>query len=102
MTDNEKINLKNDVIKIAEHYGFENQYKKLLEEMAELAEAGLDCKRSPTKGNRKHMKEEIADVRVMLDQMAYFLNDDGEDGGEIEEIMRYKVDRQLKRMEEEG
>ena len=45
-----------------------------------------------------HIEEEIADVLVMLKQIQYFYKISDE---EVEETMKYKIERQLKRIEEE-
>ena len=48
---------------------------------------------------KQHIAEEIADVLVMLKQFQYYY--DIEDK-EIEEVMKYKIERQLKRIEDEN
>lgn len=42
--------------------------------------------------------EEIADITVMLKQFQYYY---GIEDKEIEEVMKYKIDRQLERIENE-
>lgn len=49
---------------IADHYGKEHQTVKAIEELAELIQA-------LAKGDIENIKEEIADVRVMLEQIEY-------------------------------
>ena len=66
---------------IADHYGKEHQTIKAIEELAELIQA-------LAKGDTDNIKEEIADVRVMLEQ---------EDA--ITLRMCAKLWRQLERME---
>lgn len=82
-----------EVIKIiADHYGKENQTIKAIEELAELIQA-------LAKGDIENIKEEIADVRVMLEQIEYLycVSDD-----EITLRMCAKLWRQLERMEGEN
>lgn len=50
------------------HYGPESQTRMVFEEMAELQKEL--CKNARCKNNRSEIAEEIADVRIMLDQMA--------------------------------
>ena len=49
---------------IADYYGKEHQTIKAIEELAELIQA-------LAKGDIENIKEEIADVRVMLEQIEY-------------------------------
>lgn len=81
-----------DVKKIAEHYGWGNQRIKAIEEMAELSVA------LAKNGTLANIKEEIADVYVMLRQLRFLLNISND---ELRDMMCQKVERQLKRMEEE-
>lgn len=75
---------------IADHYELENQTVKAMEELAELIQA-------LSKGERKNILEEMADVCVMLEQLMYFY-DIGK--AELEAVMNIKMDRQLHRMKE--
>lgn len=77
----ERIKLK----KIINHYGFDHQFQKLKEEMTELAFCTSE----------KNMKEEIADVLVVLGQILLYKNWTDE----VLEIKNYKINRQLKRIE---
>ena len=80
---------------ILNHYGITEQVSRLKEEAYELIEAadgyinGTDSK--------AHFLEEIADVEVMLDQMIMHFNAQDK----VDEIKRFKVKRQLGRMERE-
>lgn len=80
---------------ILKHYGITEQVSKLKEECRELIEAadgyinGTDSK--------AHFLEEMADVEVMLDQMKLHFNAHDK----VDEIKRFKVKRQLGRMERE-
>lgn len=90
-----------DAIKtIADHYGYKNQRKKLIEEMAELT---VEICHLDERGNyenhrdRAKVYEEIADVEVVLEQIKYLLTCEDE----VEELKRFKVWRQLDRIEGE-
>lgn len=80
---------------ILKHYGITEQVSHLKEECRELIEAadgyinGTDSK--------AHFLEEIADVEVMLDQMKLHFGA----WDKVDEIKRFKVKRQLGRMERE-
>ena len=95
MTEQEKAKLKRDIYFIADHYGTLGQLNKAIEECQELiaAIAGYLENRE----SRAHIAEEIADVKIMLIQLEYLLHSEYE----VEGMMRYKVDRQLKRIEAE-
>lgn len=79
--------------KIIEHYGINNQLKKLSEEVYELQESILE------QHNIEHILEEYADVEVILEQIKQFFNLDDE---KIELIKDYKVARQLYRIRNES
>jgi NTP pyrophosphatase (non-canonical NTP hydrolase) len=97
---------------IAEHYGYDSQSRQCIEEMGELTQAinkfwrkQLGC------GNRElpndpeeipmftkeydNLIEEMADVQVMLLQMAYLLKTD------IQSMADIKLNRQLERIKRE-
>lgn len=97
--------------KIADVYGYESQSRQCVEEMAELTQA-------ISKIWRKHhvqdaawaeqfirtdapeltnLKEEIADVQIMLWQMMHLIKMDND---EAERIITEKIDRQLNRIKE--
>lgn len=92
--------------KIADTYGYDAQSRQCIEEMAELAQAinkfwrkDLKCGKLTTLevpiGSPQELSiiEEIADVQIMLWQMAYLLNAD------VTPIIEQKLDRQLERIE---
>lgn len=95
MTNNEKAILKRDIHAIADHYGISSQLDKTLEECRELAAAIIGYMHK--QNNREHIAEEMADVKIMLTQLEYLLHLEYE----VKDTMRKKVDRQLKRIEEE-
>lgn len=97
--------MKEDLLKIIKHYGEEKQLKYIHSEYFELDEAIIDYKYvevykgSPAeKYHKEHIAEEIADIMVMLKQFQYLyeISDN-----EIENIMKFKIERQLERIEEE-
>jgi NTP pyrophosphatase (non-canonical NTP hydrolase) len=91
----------NDKLKqIIKHYGALHQIKYFQSEVYELTEAILleefiSCSIKEI----DHIAEEIADVMVMLKQfqLYYCIKDE-----EIEDIMKFKVDRQIERIEKEN
>ena len=97
--------MKNGLLKIINHYGVIPQLKYLQSEVFEFNEAVIRCENIPS-GIAKYIKdhyieditEEMADILVMLFQFKeyYQINKD-----EILKIMKEKIDRQLKRIEEE-
>lgn len=94
--DNRKIDVEtvaDGIMIIADHYGIENQKKKLIEEMGELIQAVC-------KDDLPGIIEECADVKIMLHQIAYLLGI----SKNVSWAMEQKVERQLERirMEVEG
>lgn len=112
--------MKEDLIKIINHYGIKHQLKHLQTEMFELIDAILellyfheyhptDASAIVVNGDRytikeyikkleKHIEEEYSDVTFMLEQIKelYGLKDDN-----IRTWHKFKGNRQLKRMENE-
>lgn len=84
---------------IINHYGINKQLKYIHSEYFELDEAIIDHESYGSCVKPKdHIAEEIADVMVMLKQFQYYY---GIEDYWIEEIMKKKIERQLKRIEEE-
>ena len=73
---------------IADAYGVGNQREKLIEELSELLVA-------VTHDDRENISEEMADVRIMIDQMTYLY--DAEEV--IDKLMERKVKKALERLE---
>ena len=96
------------LLKIINHYGVYNQQRQLNEEVFELQEAitihelkqsvEYEIPLTEIVGTKEHIIEEIADVQVMLDQFQFYYGIKDE---EIWEMMKFKINRQLKRIEEE-
>ena len=96
--------MKENLMKIINNYGIMEQLKYIHSEYFELDEAILKFENTKsyfTNHNwyKECIAEEIADIMVMLKQFQYYygINDE-----EIEEIMNFKIDRQLDRIKEEG
>lgn len=106
--------------KIVNHYGINKQLKYFQSEVFELNEAIIKERNtgcfenaidsvirvlSPlmlqpyVDKNKEHIKEEIADVMVMLKQIQLYYNISSKD---INEIMKRKVSRQIERIAKEG
>lgn len=100
--------MKEDLLKIIGKYGVSHQLKKLSEELFEFQEAVTthELKKSVEYeiplteiiGTEEHLIEEFADVCVVLEQFKAYYDLDNE---KIIEIMKYKIERQKKRMEDE-
>lgn len=92
---------KNAIETISQHYGYDAQSRQLIEEMAELTQA---INKAWRMGNdfdnllvqKRNIKEEIADVTIMLSQIKYLLQISDTD---IEQIIEQKLNRQLERIE---
>ena len=80
---------------IADHYGIEKQLHQLAEECSELA---VEASHSARKGVTVKIIEEMADVLLMMEQVIYLANIAIED---IDECIKFKIDRQLERIKEE-
>lgn len=99
--------MKDKLLQIINHYGINNQQRKLQEEVFELQEAITNYEDAYEanqiyEGNDynipkfiEHIEEELGDVLNILEEIQLFYGISNLDG-------RYsKIDRQLKRMEEE-
>ncbi len=99
--------MKEDLLKIVNHYGIIPQLKYFQGEVWELNEAIIKkeedyqfCETTVKmdKKNIEHIAEEIADCYVMLEQFRFYYEIEKED---VEKIMKQKIDRQLERIENE-
>lgn len=94
--------MKNKLLQIINHYGIDKQLKYIHSEYFELDEIIISYEES---GNslsdyyEEHITEEIADVMVMLKQIQYHY---GIEDKQVEDVMNYKIDRQLDRIEKEN
>lgn len=100
--------MKENLLKIINNYGVSSQLKKLSEEVFELQEAIFKYEELKKwddeyysvnlKSAIEHLEEEFADVCVVLEQIKAYYNLDHD---RIIEIMKQKIDRQLRRIEKE-
>ena len=82
---------------IADHYGFQHQCIKTVEELNEL---GVKLAKSATKNSlRLDAIEEIADVEIMISQIKYLAHISEDD---INDAIEYKIQRQLFRIGNES
>jgi NTP pyrophosphatase (non-canonical NTP hydrolase) len=77
--------------RIFSHYGEDAQKRQLIQELSELITA-------LTKNDEENITEEMADVLVLLDQ---FVIANPERDKKIQNMQLYKVERQLKRIQED-
>lgn len=82
--------MENKLLTIFNTYGKSHQVSKLLEEVGEFIETVIN-------EDKENMVQEMADCIVMLKQFQYYY---GIEDKEIEEVMKYKIDRQLERIKE--
>lgn len=82
---------------IIEYYGVRPQLKHFMGEVYEFIEATLDYENTDTI-NKDHIKEELADLYVMIGEFTVHY---GVSMDEIGEIIDFKVDRTLNRIEAE-
>ena len=82
--------MENKLLTIFNTYGKSHQVSKLLEEVGEFIETVIN-------DDKENMVQEMADCMVMLKQFHYYY---GIEDKEIEEVMKYKIDRQLERIKE--
>lgn len=95
--------MKDKLLKIINTYGVLPQLKYFQSEVFEFNEAIIDYqyvevyKGTPAeKGQKKHIVEEFADIMVMLEQFKAYYDLDNK---EIMDIMEYKINRQIDRIE---
>ena len=104
--------IEDKIKKISSHYGYEAQSRQCIEEMAELTQAinkfwrkQLDCEKKSLSDvpfgtpEEINIEEELVDVYIMILQMKYLhrISDSA-----FEKGIKNKLDRQLRRMEEES
>ena len=82
---------------IANHYGFKAQAEKSIEEMAELIVEIKHMKKGLISPNFQKFVEELADTKIMIDQLYLLANFDGDVSKEVTR----KLERQLKRIDDE-
>lgn len=88
-----------DLIEIADKLGYEEQSMQLIEEMAELTQAINKLRRYGTYVDQCNVIEEIADVSIVLEQVAYLLQ---VDNIVLDAYVEDKIERTKKRLERTG
>ena len=99
--------MKEDLLKIINHYGLSKQLKYIHSEYFELDEAIIDENNDEcvsvyeevSEYHQNHIAEEIADIMVMLKQFQYLYEITDK---RVENIMKEKIKRQLERIEMEN
>ena len=94
--------MKEDLLKIINHYGIYHQLKYIHSEYFELDEAIIQFNWNDEIHNEKYAIEcvagEIADIMVMLKQFQHIYEIEDK---QIENIMKNKIKRQLERIDKE-
>lgn len=104
--------MKDKLLEIIKNYGVNNQLRKLNEEVFELQESIIERQNKSWSLEGKtpeivepvikeyimNIAQEIADCYVMIEQFRLYYNISKE---KIEDIMKYKVERQLSRIAKE-
>lgn len=80
---------------IANHYGKEHQVLIAIEEMSELTKEL--CKYFRRYDRKKEIVEEVADAQIMLEQLIELFGIEGD----VDKMVDYKLNRQIRRMEQE-
>ncbi len=80
---------------IANHYGREHQVLIAIEEMSELTKEL--CKYFRRYDRKKEIIEEVADAQIMLEQLIELFGINNE----VDRMIDYKLNRQIRRMEQE-
>ena len=89
------------LVRISNHYGYDNQvFEKLPEEVDELQEAFDIYFDNPSKEHWLHIIEEAADVHIMIEQFKMLITP--EDKKEFDKICLEKVNREIGRIEKAG
>ena len=80
---------------IANHYGREHQVLIAIEEMSELTKEL--CKYFRRYDRKKEIIEEVADAQIMIEQLIELFGINNE----VDRMVDYKLNRQIRRMEQE-
>lgn len=85
---------------IADIYGFESQSEKTIEELAELIAAIKHLKKHDENAadHLVNFIEELADAKIMIDQLIYLSDKIAPDDMKVEQEIEYKIRRTLERM----
>lgn len=93
--EHEQINKLNRIINT---YGIAPQEDMAIEECSELIKALLKCRRNPSTGAVEVIIDEIADVKIILQQLEIIYGCQSE----VENRVEYKINRQIERIEKES
>ena len=80
---------------IADHYGFTSQANIAIEECSELIQAICKLRRGWDDDRYNNVKEEVADVIVICEQLRYIL------GKDVDCLIDEKLSRQIRRIKKE-
>lgn len=88
---------------IANHFGFQAQAEKAIEEMAELMVEIRHLKKRSEHAADDYTRfiEELVDVKIMIDQLVYLARQDEECADSFDLQTEYKIERTLRRVEAE-
>ncbi len=88
---------------IANHFGFQAQAEKAIEEMAELMVEIRHLKKRSEHAADDYARfiEELADAKVMIDQLVYLVRQGEECADSFDLQTEYKIERTLRRVEAE-
>lgn len=86
---------RNVCLEIADNYGMQSQIPIAIEEMSELTKEL--CKYIRGNDNEIDIAEEVADVKIMIEQIVYLFGIDDK----VDKMIDYKLNRQLRRMDSE-
>lgn len=81
-------------VQIANHYGIESQSLICIEEMSELTKE--ICKYRRGEDNLEKLVDEIADVKIMVEQMEYLFGV----SKDVDLRISYKCQRQMRRIDQ--
>ena len=99
-----RIEQREDLTQIADHYGMLRQITKLCEEINELQRAAnqaiieLVCDSKLSRTITDNLVDEMADVSIMIEQITYLLGT----ADEVEQRIEFKINRQLERIAAEA
>lgn len=83
---------------LAEHYGFDWQCDKLIEEMCELMVAITHMKKKDEnyEAHKNNFLEELGDVKILIAEVEHLLNSPQKIT--LAESMSYKINREIQRI----
>lgn len=88
---------------IANHFGFQAQAEKAIEEMAELMVEIKHIEKRSENSAYDYVRfiEELADVKIMIDQLVYLVRQDEENSEYFDFQTESKIERTLLRIKAE-